>query len=96
MITHTNLKELKIANTASNEAFGDQEIVYNSNPIINKKIWLIGDSFTNAMKPYFEATFREVHYLGNWNKRLDGLSYYLEKAPEKPDIIIIMKTERFF
>jgi hypothetical protein len=90
------LKRIKNSNTASNEAFGDQEIVYNSNPIINKKIWLIGDSSTNAMKPYFEATFREVHYLGNWNKRLDGLSYYLEKSPEKPDIIVIMKTERFF
>ena len=48
------------------------------------------------MKPYFEATFREVNYLGHWNKRLDGLSYYLEKSPEKPDIIVIMKTERFF
>ena len=90
------LKRIKNSNTASNEAFGDQEIVYNSNPIINKKIWLIGDSFTNAMKPYFEATFREVNYLGHWNKRLDGLSYYLEKSPEKPDIIVIMKTERFF
>ena len=81
---------------ATNEAFGDQEVVYNSNPIINKKIWVTGDSFTNAMRSYFNATFSEVHYLGHWNKRLKGLSSDLEKASTKPDIVIIVKVERFF
>ena len=81
---------------AENEAFGKQEVVYNSNPIINKKIWVIGDSFINALKPYIEATFSEVNYLGHWNKRLDELSTNLEKASEKPDLIMIIKTERFF
>ena len=81
---------------ATNEAFGDQEVVYNSNPTINKKIWVTGDSFTNAMRSYFNATFSEVHYLGHWNKRLKGLSSDLEKASTKPDIVIIVKVERFF
>jgi hypothetical protein len=81
---------------ATNEAFGDQEVVYNSNPTINKKIWVTGDSFTNAMRSYFNATFSEVHYLGHWNKRLKDLSSDLEKASTKPDIVIIVKVERFF
>lgn len=80
----------------TNEAFGKQEVVYNSNPIVNKKIWIIGDSFANATKPFFEATFSEVHYLGHWKKRLKDLSIDLEKATAKPDLIVVVKVERSF
>ena len=86
----------KNSGLAVNEAFGEQEVVFNSNPIINKKIWVIGDSFVNALKPYYNATFSEVHYLGHVDKRLEDLSIDLEEASEKPDIVMVLKVERSF
>ena len=62
----------------------------------NKKIWVIGDSFVNALKPYYNATFSEVHYLGHVDKRLEDLSIDLEEASEKPDIVMVLKVERSF
>ena len=81
---------------AINEAFGNQEIVYNSNPIIDKRIWVVGDSFTDALKPYLNATFREVHYVGHWRDKLNILSSDLRKSQTKPDIILIIRAERTF
>ena len=81
---------------AINEAFGNQEIVYNSNPIVDKQIWVVGDSFTDALKPYLNATFREVHYVGHWRDKLNILSSDLRKSQTKPDIILIIKAERTF
>ena len=81
---------------AINEAFGNQEIVYNSNPIIDKQIWVVGDSFTDALKPYLNATFREIHYVGHWRDKLNVLSNDLQKSQKKPDIIIIIRAERTF
>ncbi|MDB2570445.1 acyltransferase family protein, partial [Gammaproteobacteria bacterium] len=81
---------------AINAAFGNQEVVTNSNPIIDKQIWIIGDSFTDALKPYLNATFREVHYVGHWREKLNILSSDLQKSQTKPDIILIIKAERTF
>jgi len=81
---------------ALNEAFGIQEIVFNSNPVIDKQIWVVGDSFTDALKPYLNATFREVHYVGHWRDKLNVLSSDLLTAQKKPDIIIVIRAERTF
>ena len=81
---------------AINAAFGNQEVVTNSNPVIDKQIWIIGDSFTDALKPYLNATFREVHYVGHWREKLNILSSDLQKSQTKPDIILIIKAERTF
>ena len=81
---------------AINEAFGNQEIVFNSNPVIEKQIWVVGDSFTYALKPYLNATFREVHYVGHLRDKLNILSSDLRKSQTKPDIILIIKAERTF
>ena len=78
------------------DTFGKQEIVYNSNPILNQKVWVVGDSFTRALKPYLEATFREVHYLGHWNERLNHLSDDLQNASEKPNLVLVIRVERSF
>ena len=48
------------------------------------------------MKPYYNATFSEVHYLGHVDKRLEDLSIDLEEASEKPDIVMVLKVERSF
>ena len=78
------------------DTFGKQEIVHNSNPILNQKVWVVGDSFTRALKPYLEATFREVHYLGHWNERLNHLSDDLQNASEKPNLVLVIRVERSF
>ncbi len=77
-------------------AFGAAEIVSNSKPLSSKYVWVIGDSFTGALKQYFNATFKEVRYVGHWNDKLKELSSALEKADRKPDIVFIVRVERSF
>lgn len=78
------------------ETFGKQETVLNSNPLVDKEVWVVGDSFTQALRPYFEATFREVQYLGHWNQVLPSLVSTFEGVSEKPDLIVVVRVERSF
>jgi len=48
------------------------------------------------LKQYFNATFREVHYLGHWKSRLQKLPQDLIDADEKPDLVIVVRAERSF
>ena len=59
-------------------------------------IWVVGDSFTNSLKQYFNATFKEVRYVGHWSEKLKGLAADLANADKKPDMIIVVKVERTF
>lgn len=81
---------------AVSEAFGAQEVVVNSKPLSDMVVWVAGDSFTTALKPFIEATFREVHYIGHWKDRLKSLSADLVHDTEKPDLVIIVRVERSF
>mgnify|MGYP000020320152 CR=1 FL=1 len=76
--------------------FGRTEIVMNNAPLSEQTVWVIGDSFTNAIAPYINATFQEVHYLGHWNSKLRTLPQDLASAEEKPDLIIVIRVERSF
>lgn len=76
--------------------FGPTTIAHNNNPLSNKYIWVVGDSFTGALKQYFSATFKEVHYIGHWDKKLRELPADLAKSDRKPDMIIIVRVERSF
>lgn len=76
--------------------FGRIEIVMNNAPLSEQTVWVIGDSFTNAIAPYINATFQEVHYLGHWNSKLHTLPQDLASAEEKPDLIIVIRVERSF
>ena len=77
-------------------SFGNASIVTNPNPLSNQIIWVVGDSFTGSLKPYLNATFREIHYLGHLNDKLKDLPSELRAAKDKPDIIVIVKAERLF
>ncbi len=77
-------------------AFGLASIVTNQNPLSDKYIWVIGDSFTGALKQYFNTSFKEVRYVGHWSNKLNDLSTDLAKSDKKPDMIIIIKVERSF
>ena len=74
---------------------GSATIVINKNPLSDKYIWVVGDSFTEALKPFINASFNEIRYIGNWNK-LKDLPMELTKASRKPDMIILIRVERSF
>lgn len=77
-------------------AFGAIEVVDNPNALSSLSIWVVGDSFTHALRPYFNATFKQVNYLGHLSAKLDNLQADLETIDNKPDLIIIIKVERSF
>ena len=72
-----------------------ESVVINQTPLSDKYIWVLGDSFSAALRPYFNATFKEVYYLGNLDK-LNDLPIDLKGAKRKPDIIVIVRVERSF
>lgn len=74
--------------------FGSPSVVKNSEPAVNKVVWVIGDSFAEGLKPYLNATFKEVHYLGHWKDKLKLLPKLLDVEKQVPDIIIIERVER--
>jgi peptidoglycan/LPS O-acetylase OafA/YrhL len=75
-------------------AFGSPSIVVNSAPLIDKRVWIIGDSFTNWLKPFFNTTFKEVHYLGHWSANENALAAKLKDSEKKPDYIFVVRVER--
>lgn len=77
-------------------AFGSAKVVINSKPLSSKYVWVVGDSFTEALKPYLNATFKEVRYIGHWSDKLKDLPDILDKADRKPDMIIVVRVERSF
>lgn len=79
-----------------NTSFGSAQISINDNPLSDKYVWVVGDSFTSALKQYFNATYKEVRYHGHWGDKLANLAEDLEKAERKPDMLVIVRVERSF
>lgn len=75
---------------------GNAVVVRNGKPLSDKVVWVVGDSFVGALKQYFNATFREVRYLGHWERRLRTLPQELARAGQKPDLIVVVRVERSF
>jgi hypothetical protein len=61
----------------------------NLNPLSDKQVWVFGDSFAEALKPYFNAMFREVHYI-----RYENYESSIYSLKNKPDLIIWIEVER--
>ena len=76
--------------------FGPKEVVTNSRPMVGKTVWVVGDSFSELMRPFLNATFKEVRYLGSWQEQLAVLPTEIENAKHKPDLILIEHVERLF
>lgn len=76
--------------------FGYPSIVKNKHPLSEKVVWIIGDSFSAALRPFFNATFREVHYIGHWGKTIDRMPKLIQESKDKPDLIVIIRVERSF
>ena len=77
-------------------SFAKTEIKKNNEPISNKVIWVVGDSFLSSLKPYLNSTFKEVRYINKLHRKLHLLPRYLRDELEKPDYILIVKVERKF
>ncbi len=77
-------------------SFGWQGLVTNSSPLNDMTVWVIGDSFTTALRPYLNATFKEVRYVGHWHNNMSALPLELQKADAKPDLVLVVKVERTF
>jgi len=82
--------------TPNGSVFGLTSIVTNQNPLSDKYVWVVGDSFSVSLRQYFNATFKEVHYIGHWSEKLKDLPVYLTKSNKKPDMIVIVRVERTF
>ena len=80
---------------AIDNKFGQLEQTFNFNPLSEKHVWVLGDSFSHAMKEFFDNTFKEVTYIGGADK-ISQLPYYLEDSIKKPEIIVVIKVERSF
>lgn len=76
--------------------FGAVEVVENPAATIDMTVWVVGDSFTSSLRPYFNAAFKTVNYVGHWSEKLDSLPEELANAKEKPDVIFVVKVERTF
>lgn len=77
-------------------AFGNSSVVNNSNALSEKYVWIVGDSFALTLKQYFNATFKQVRYIGHWSQKLNTLPDEIKEAREKPDLIIVVRVERSF
>ena len=76
--------------------FGLASIVFNQKPLSNKSIWVVGDSYAGPLRPYFNATFKEVRYIGHWSDKKKTLADELMKADKKPDLVVVILVERSF
>ena len=76
--------------------FGSATLVSNDKPLSNLNVWVVGDSFAGALKQYFNATFKEVRYVGHWGQKLNTLPDAIIKAERKPDLIVFVRVERSF
>jgi len=61
-------------------SFGVISVVTNESALSQKHVWVLGDSFSEALKKYFNASFREVRYIGHWKDKLDDLPSELTGA----------------
>ena len=77
---------------------GEMIVTENPTPLIDKSLWVVGDSFTNHLRPFLSATFREVNFIGHWGH--DNISRLAEELKKQdvtpPDVIIVVRVERSF
>ena len=77
-------------------SFGKIEECENKNPLVDKIVWVVGDSFTTAMRDYIKSTFKKSYFIGHWEQKLSELPTKISKSSIKPDYIFIIKVERSF
>ena len=64
----------------------------NAQATTDKSVWLFGDSFVNALRPYLAATFKEVKFFLAGEK----IEAVLSAGETGPDLVILEIVERGF
>jgi hypothetical protein len=82
--------------TEQKTSFGAASIVSNLRPLSSMHVWVLGDSYANNLKQYFNSTFAKVRYVGHSDNKLNVLPAEFTSAVEKPDVIVIVMVERSF
>ena len=72
-----------------------ESVVKNAKGLNDLSVWVVGDSFTDAVKPYLNASFREIRYLRQARK-LNDLPLLLRESSKKPDLVLVVRVERSF
>ncbi len=72
------------------------EEVSNKNALCDKRVWILGDSFTEGLNPFIQAVFREVHYKGHYEKKMGSVLQELSETNAPPDLILVVHVERSF
>ncbi|MDR3203504.1 MAG: hypothetical protein LBV23_01995 [Deltaproteobacteria bacterium] len=85
----TNDNPLSVWATPLNVIEEEQGLAINSNPISDKIVWIFGDSFNIALKPYFIAMFKEIHIFKHRN-----FEKIISSERPKPDLIVWIIVER--
>ncbi|WP_198298101.1 acyltransferase family protein [Vibrio gazogenes] len=75
---------------------GWEGVVKNKQGLNKLVVWVLGDSFANSIKPYLNASFSNVKYLGHWHHNIDVLPSMISDSIEKPDLVFIVRVERSF
>lgn len=70
--------------------------VKNEQGLNDLSVWVVGDSFANSIKPYLNASFSNIKYMGHWDSNIDDLPSILSESNEKPDLLFIVRVERSF
>jgi hypothetical protein len=78
-----------VKNYDPSERRDPQKIITNFNPVSEKIVWVFGDSFRTALKPYFAATFKESHFY-----RQIEFDQIISSQLPAPDLIIWINVER--
>ena len=66
-------------------------VVKNTQGLNDLVVWVPGDSFTNSLKRYLNASFTNVRYMDPG--KIDA---ELSASGEKPNLVIVVKVERSF
>ena len=66
-------------------------LITNNHATSNKTAWVFGDSFAMALRPYIEATFKEVRFF-----RHGDFEAAVASQDSKPDIVLWITVERDF
>ena len=82
--------EYNITNTYNVEKFDyDKEYYSNEDAIYQKRVLILGDSFTDSMKPEMSRLFAEVIFLKHGPYEEDIISKY------NPDVVVLEIVERY-
>lgn len=82
------LEDKPVTTEVLEDSLRELEISYNEDPVIDKTIMIVGDSYRTSMKPYFQKVFRRVITMVREDSARSLIDEY------NPDIVILEAVER--